>query len=146
MIELCYPEKPIAERKQGDRMQLFDPLRKKWISRTPEEWVRQQFLQLLLVNHGYPPARIAVEKSLKLGVLTKRFDILVYDQSHRPWMMIECKAPKVALTTSVLEQLLRYNISLPVRYLIITNGPLAFGWERTEKGLVSLDKIPAREG
>lgn len=146
MIELCYPEQSIAERQQDGIAQLFDPFRKKWVSRTPEEWVRQQFLQLLTVSHGFPAALIAVEKSLRLGTLTKRFDILVYDQQHRPWMMIECKAPEVMLTPTVLEQLLRYNISMPVRYLFITNGPHCMGWERAEKGLFALEKIPDWEG
>lgn len=146
MIELCYPESTVAQRKQDGIAQLFDPLRKKWVARTPEEWVRQQFLQLLTTSQGFPSALIAVEKSLLLGTLTKRFDILVYDQEHRPWMMVECKAPEVVLTSSVLEQLLRYNMSIPVRYLLITNGLYCMGWERTEKGLLALDKIPDWEG
>lgn len=146
MLELCYPETVIAERQQDGIAQLFDPLRKKWISRTPEEWVRQQFIQLLLISKGYPASLMAVEKSLRLGSLNKRFDILIYDKDHRPWMMIECKAPEVALTFAVLEQLLRYNISIPVRYLLITNGPYCMGWARTEKGLTALEKIPDWEG
>ena len=143
MIELHYPDGDLSQRLMGGASQLFDPLRKKWVARTPEEWVRQQFLQLLMEQHQYPPSLIAVEKSIKLGSLTKRFDILVYDKIHKPWMMVECKSSDVTLNESVLDQLLRYNISLPVPYLLITNGPYCMGWERTEKGLQSLHKIPS---
>jgi hypothetical protein len=146
MIELAYPDLEIPQRILAGSCQLFDPIRKKWVARTPEEWVRQQFLQLLTKGHNYPSALVAVEKAIKLGGLTKRFDILVYDQFHSPWMMVECKSSEVTLNETVLEQLLRYNISVPVPYLLITNGPFCMGWKRTEKGLISLDKIPSMEG
>lgn len=143
MIELRYPDHEILQRKLAGANQLFDPFRKKWVARTPEEWVRQQFLQLLTKGHHYPASLVAVERAIKLGGLTKRFDILVYDPSHSPWMMVECKSSTIELSENVLEQLLRYNISLPVPYLLITNGLYCMGWKRTEKGLVSLDKIPS---
>lgn len=146
MIELLYPELDIPQRLIAGSSQLFDPFRKKWVARTPEEWVRQHFLHLLIKKHLYPASLMAVEKSIKLGSLTKRFDILVYNKLHHPWMMVECKSSQVALSDSVLEQLLRYNISVPVTYLLITNGPYCMGWKRTEKGLISLDKIPLFEG
>lgn len=142
MIELHYPDSDIPQRLEAGASQLFDPFRKKWVARTPEEWVRQHFLQLLIKTHQYPSSLVAVEKSIKLGSLTKRFDILVYDKRHQPWMMVECKSSEVTLNDSVLQQLLRYNISMPVSYLLITNGPFCMGWERTEKGLLSLDKLP----
>jgi hypothetical protein len=143
MIELQYPDQELIQRVQLGQAQLFDPIRQKWVARTPEEWVRQQFLQLLISTHAYPKTLIAVEKSIALGSLTKRFDILVYDRTHQPWMMVECKSAEVALDESVLHQLLRYNSSVPVRYLLITNGPFCLGWERTEKGLIQMDKIPS---
>jgi hypothetical protein len=143
MIELHYPDSEIPQRLEAGASQLFDPLRKKWVARTPEEWVRQHFLQLLIKHHQYPPSLIAIERSIKLGSLTKRFDILIYNKVHKPWMMVECKSSDVTLNESVLDQLLRYNLSVPVPYLLITNGPFCMGWKRTEKGLLSLDKIPA---
>jgi hypothetical protein len=103
-------------------MELFDSIRKAWVRITPEEWVRQNFIKWLVQEMKYPSAMIAVEKELMLGELKKRFDILVYDQNHHPWMMIECKAPEVDLSEKTIMQILRYNMSIPVPYLVITNG------------------------
>lgn len=143
MISLSYPLIQLRERQQLSRVELFDPFRKKWVKRTPEEWVRQHFLQLLTKEHFYPKTAIAIEKSIQVGSLLKRFDILVFDPEQKPWMMIECKAETVALDGLVLEQLLHYNLSVPVRYLLLTNGPQCVGWERQEQGLVAVEKIPS---
>lgn len=142
MIELRYPAPVFNTRLQGKGRELFDPIRQRWVSLTPEEWVRQQFVQLLVQEHHYPSALIAIEKTISIGDLSKRFDLLVHDASHRPWMMIECKASSVTLDASVLEQLLRYNMSVPVQYLLITNGLVCLGWERVDNTLVPLSKIP----
>ncbi len=85
---------------------------------------------------------VELEKEFELAELKKRFDILVYDQAHHPWMMIECKAMDIALNEDVLQQVLRYNISVPVRYLVITNGKHCFGWLRQEGRLAGIDSIP----
>lgn len=122
---------------------LFDPLRKKWIVLTPEEWVRQNFVQFLIQEKKYPSALVAVEKEIRLGELKKRFDILVYDTTHQPWMIVECKAAAIALTEEVLQQALRYNISVPVRYLLITNGHTCMGWSKEEGRLIALEEMPA---
>ena len=143
MISLSYPDIQLRERQQLNREELFDPFRKKWVKRTPEEWVRQHFLQLLTLKHFYPRAAIAIEKSIQVGSLLKRFDILVFDPEQKPWMMIECKAETISLDGNVLEQLLHYNMSMPVRYLLLTNGPQCVGWERHEQGLVAIEKIPS---
>ena len=142
MISLSYPPVQLREREQEGAYQLFDSFRKKWVKRTPEEWVRQHFLHLLTQQHFYPGAAIAIEKTIQVGFLNKRFDILIYDKNQMPWMMIECKAETVALNERVMEQLLHYNLSVPVRYLLITNGPQCLGWHRQEQGLEALHKIP----
>ena len=142
MIALQYPDKTPAIRQRNKDREIFDPVRKKWVLLSPEEWVRQQFLLLLTEAHQYPVSLVAVEKSFSLGTLQKRFDILVYNRSQEPWMMIECKAQSVALDESVFEQLLRYNMSIPVRYLLITNGSHCMGWERDGRQAISLRKIP----
>jgi hypothetical protein len=121
---------------------IFDILRKRWVPLTSEEWVRQNFIQFLLQDKKYPSALIAVEKEIRLGELRKRFDVLVYDNSHQPWMMIECKGREIQLNESVLEQVLRYNISVPVQYLIITNGNDSMGWLKKDKNLVLIDELP----
>ena len=127
---------------EGEKEYIFDNLRKKWLLLTPEEWVRQNFVQYLVQVKKYPSTLIALEKMLVLGELKKRFDILVYAPTHRPWMMIECKAPSVELNETVLHQLLRYNISIPAGYLIITNGEFTYGWKKENNALQLMEELP----
>lgn len=142
MLTINYPEPEFRIKKEGSKKLIFDMLRKKWLQLTPEEWVRQNFIQYLIKVKNYPASLIAVEKEIRLGELKKRFDILVYDTSHRPWMMIECKAGEVKLDESVVQQVLRYNMSVPVQYIVITNGKLTYGWKRGEQGLSVLVELP----
>ncbi|MBI5856033.1 MAG: type I restriction enzyme HsdR N-terminal domain-containing protein [Sphingobacteriales bacterium] len=142
MLVIKYPEPDFRIRNENSREEIFDALRKKWVALTPEEWVRQNFIQYLIKEKKYPATIIAIEKEIQLGELKKRFDILVYDASHRPWMMIECKAGEVKLDEDVLQQVLRYNISVPVKYIVITNGNETFAWGRNENQLQLLDELP----
>jgi hypothetical protein len=132
MIKVDYPKFNFKIKTEAGKEIIFDEIRKQWVILTPEEWVRQNTIQYLLQSLHYPASLIAVEKALKLGELKKRFDILVYNQEHQPWLMIECKATDVPLTESVLQQVLRYNMAIPVTYLIITNGESIFGWHVTD--------------
>jgi hypothetical protein len=141
MIKIEYPAPSFRTRKEGDKDFLFDPLRKKWLLLTPEEWVRQNFVQYLVQVMKYPATLIALEKEIMLGELKKRFDILVYNSSHQPWMMIECKEMNVKMDEPVLQQALRYNISIPVSYIVITNGNATYGWHRDGE-LKDLDVLP----
>src|SRR5258706_2000870 len=142
MLVINYPEPGFRIKKEGDKDWLFDPIRKKWLLLTPEEWVRQNFVQYLVQVKNYPAALIALERELLLGELRKRFDILVYDRNHQPWMMIECKEMNVKLDETVLQQVLRYNISIPVRFLVITNGNYALGWEKVNNELIPVSDLP----
>jgi hypothetical protein len=142
MIDINYPEPAFRIKQEKGKEMVFDPLRKKWVLLTPEEWVRQNFVQYLLQVKDYPPSLIAMEKQIKLGELTKRFDILIYDNDHQPWMMVECKAGSVKLSAKVLEQVLRYNISVPARYLIVTNGNDHYGWMREDGNLNLIEELP----
>ncbi|MET0392052.1 MAG: type I restriction enzyme HsdR N-terminal domain-containing protein [Chitinophagaceae bacterium] len=142
MLPIQYPEPAFRVKQQDGKDYIFDPLRKRWLLLTPEEWVRQNFVQYLVQVKQYPASLIALEKTIRLGELTKRFDILVYDRQHRPWMMIECKAPVVPLTEGVLHQLLRYHISVPAGYLLVTNGESSYGWRKTGKGLELMGEVP----
>lgn len=142
MVIVNYPEPAFRMKKEEGREFIFDQLRKKWILLTPEEWVRQNFVQYLLQVKKIPAALIAIEKEIQLGELRKRFDILVYSKDHQPWLMVECKSMEVKLDNTVLEQLLRYNLSVPVSYLVITNGTDCFAWQRKEGTLLQLEEIP----
>ena len=145
MIKIEYPAYSFRIKKAGDKELIFDELRKSWLRLTPEEWVRQNFIRYLVLVKKYPPSLIAIEKEIWLGELKKRFDILIYDQQHKPWMMVECKEMKVDINQNVLEQVLRYNIVVPVRYIIITNGTYCLGYEKIEDRLESLMHLPTFE-
>lgn len=142
MIKIDYPVHPFKIKAEENKEMIFDEHRRLWVRLTPEEWVRQNFLQYLVKSRNYPLSLIAVEKEIRLGALKKRFDILVYDSRHEPWMMIECKSMEVVIDQKVMEQLLRYNISVPVPFLVITNGSYVYGYERSEGKIQFLTELP----
>lgn len=146
MIKVDFPDPAFHIKEENGKEIIFDGLRKQWIRLTPEEWVRQNIIQYLIQIKHYPAAFIAVEKEISLGEVKKRFDLLIYDNHHQPWMMIECKAMGVELHEKVLEQLMRYHISVPVPYLVISNGSYTYAWEKKENQLFSLQEFPAFVG
>jgi hypothetical protein len=143
MIRVDYPAPTFKMEQRNGQPVIFDAIRRKWLLLTEEEWVRQNFVAYLVAGLKYPATLIALEKSLVLNDLKKRFDILVYDAAHQPWMLVECKAPQVALDDAVLQQVMRYNISIPVPYIIITNGTATFGWQKEHGVLKKLETLPA---
>lgn len=142
MIEIKYPSYPFKIKPLDGKDQLFDPFRKAWILLTPEEWVRQNFLQYLVQVCNYPSALIAVEKTIQLGELQKRFDILVY-KNETPWMIIECKEANVPITEKTFQQILQYQQVLAANYLIMTNGHTTIGAEIKEGKLFPLECFPS---
>ena len=142
MIALKFSEPAFRIRKENEKVSIFDAIRRIWLPLTEEEWVRQNFVQYLVDVMNYPSAFIAIEKEIKLNDLKKRFDLLIYDRYHKPWMLVECKSPSTHLTESVLQQVLRYNMSVPVSFLIITNGSYTYGWEKAGGGLRELNALP----
>jgi hypothetical protein len=132
----------IRWRTSGQKKEAWDPCRKRWVVLTPEEWVRQHVLQFLIQEMAYPVEMIAVEKELTIINKRRRFDVLVYDFQHVPWLMIECKEQEVVLDQSVLDQILHYNIGIPVPFLVVTNGHHTMGFERTINGLEWLKSFP----
>jgi hypothetical protein len=143
MIPVNFPEPAFRFKKEQGVEFIFDAIRKQWLVLTEEEWVRQNFIQYLVQVLQYPAAFIAVEKELTLGELKKRFDVLVYDRQHQPWMLIECKAGNVPLTDAPLLQVLRYNITIPVAFLTITNGLHTYAWAKEGIDLNLLNEMPA---
>ncbi len=105
---------------------VFDPVRKKWIILTPEEHVRQYLIGYLTTVMQYPMPMIAVEKTIKTGNLSKRFDIVVYDRNHKPWMLVECKEPNIPVSEKTLYQLLNYQSVLQCNYWLLSNGHETF--------------------
>jgi len=142
MIKVNYPEPIFRFKEENGQEMIFDFIRKQWLLLNEEEWVRQNFIQFLVQEIKYPLELIAVEKEIQLGELKKRFDILVYDSDHKPWMLIECKAAEINLDEKVLHQVLRYNISMPANFLVITNGQFTYAWEKINGELQEIKQMP----
>jgi hypothetical protein len=126
MIQLTFPQHDFKYRQQENVRYIFDFIRKKYVILTPEEWVRQHILIYLCESLKYPSGLISVEKEIKINNMRKRYDIVVYDYDHKPWMLIECKEPAVKITDTTLQQLLRYHNHLQCPYWLLTNGTQTF--------------------
>ncbi len=142
MIQIKYPKPAFRIKQQGDKQFIFDSIRKSWLLLTEEEWVRQNFVNYLISILKYPSTLIALEKEIILYDMKKRFDILIYDKQHQPWMMVECKEPGIALSEDILQQVLRYNIKLPVEFIVITNGNSTMAWEKRVGEMNFLKELP----
>lgn len=121
-LDLMQYKNLLQVREIGGKSHLFDPLRKKWLVLQPEELVRQLFVQYLLRERGYNITRIKIEKSLKVNDLNRRCDLLAYDSAIRPFLMVECKAPRVDISQKTFRQIAWYNLPMQVPYLAVTNG------------------------
>lgn len=127
--------------------QVFDPLRKKYLVLTPEEEVRQRFIHYLVVEKKYPIGLIAQEYQITLNKTSKRCDVVVFDKTGTPSMIVECKAPSVTITNNAFQQIGRYNIVLKVPYLVVTNGHTNYAMklDLPNKKSLFLKEIPAYE-
>ena len=112
----------LKTKREDNVRKILDPIRKKMLVLTPEEFVRQLLLQFLIHDKNYNENRIGVEKKVVFNKMPKRCDILVYDQNMSPYLLVECKAPEVKLSDGTFRQIARYNSPLQVPYLLITNG------------------------
>ena len=124
------------------RKTIWDPLRKKEVALTPEERVRQWCIGVLAGQMQVPMHLMMSEAGFKLGGKLFRADIIVYDRNVQPLMVVECKRPEVELTQDVLDQAIRYNMVLDVRYMIITNGTRTFICRRQGEGFTFMDTVP----
>ena len=125
-----------------DKRTIWDPLRKKNVALTPEENVRQWFIGILSGHMQVPAYMMMSEIGFKLGNKQFRADIIVYDRSTSPLMVVECKRPEVDLTAQVLDQTIRYNMVLDVRYIVITNGNKTIILQKSGSGYAPMDKLP----
>lgn len=121
---------------------IWDPLRKKEVALTPEERVRQWFISVLTLQMEVPLHMMMSEAGFRLGGKQFRADILVYDRSVKPVMVVECKRPEVELTATVLDQAVRYNMVLDVKYIVITNGNNTVVYGRNEEGFSFIRSLP----
>lgn len=105
---------------------IFDPVRKKWLIATPEELIRQNWINLLHIEDGYPFSFLSVEKKFKVHKLEKRYDIVAYNHLSEPYILIECKSQSTKIHQKYFEQAAIYNIAIKAPYLVITNGIQTF--------------------
>jgi hypothetical protein len=128
---------------ENARQTIWDPLRKKEVALTPEERVRQWCIGVLSSSVGVPVHMMMSEVGFCLGGKQFRADILVYDRKAQPLAVVECKRPEVELTAEVLDQALRYNMVLNVKYIIITNGTRTFMAERKGERFEFMNSVPS---
>jgi predicted type IV restriction endonuclease len=134
--------------KEGPGAKLvYDRLRRKYVALTPEEWVRQHFVNYLTEYLGYPPGLIQVEASFRLNSMMRRADILINDRGGQPVMIVECKAQDVNISQAVFDQVINYNYNYGVRYIILTNGitHLTAKIDTATRNFVQLEQIPDYE-
>jgi|TARA_B100000073_G_scaffold319042_1_gene297633 hypothetical protein len=122
MLKLSFPNYEFRLKKIDEKRFIFDEIRKKYIELTAEEWVRQNCIKFLINEKKYKSQLIAVEKKIILNNLTKRFDIIAYDNNGDPNLLVECKAPNIAIKQETFDQILSYNRVINSKYLMITNG------------------------
>ena len=122
MQKLNLPEYSFRIKTTEGKTYLFDALRKKFVRLTPEEWVRQNFVQFLIVEKKYSVSLITVEAGLRVNNYPQRADLVVFDRSGNPVLVAEFKAPEVKICQQAFDQIVRYNMQLKVKYLIVSNG------------------------
>lgn len=134
---------PILQENEG-RILIFDSLRKKYLVLTPEEWVRQHWNSFLLKELGFSRGLISLEKGLKYNGLQKRTDILVWNKEMKPYLLIECKSPKIKITQKTLEQVCLYQKELMTKFLILSNGihHMSLAWNEEKQLFESIKNFP----
>lgn len=122
MKQLNLPAYEYKLKKSEGKIFIYDMIRRKYVFLTPEEWVRQHFINYMIHYLNYPKALIRVEGGLKFNRLRKRSDIVVFNQTGHPWMVVECKSPEQKINQQVLQQVSVYNSSVKATYVGATNG------------------------
>ena len=139
---LNLPNAPLKITEKNEKRFVTCLLRKKPVVLTPEEWVRQHLIHYLVAYKSLVQGRLALEVSLKVNSLSKRADIVYYDENLQPELVVECKAPEIKLTSETVFQIATYNSQLNSKFLIISNGLDHFIFENQKDSLVPLDDLP----
>lgn len=121
-MELNLPLFDIRLQRDDEGVKIFDRLRKKFIILTPEEWVRQHFVNYLINHKGFPESLMANEIGITLNGTRRRCDTVVFDKHGSPMVIVEYKASSIVISQSTFDQIVRYNMVLHARYLIVSNG------------------------
>lgn len=143
---LCFPPYEFRLKAEEGKTSIFDDIRRKWITCTPEEWVRQNLVRFLVQDCAFPQALVALERQVVVAERNLRFDALVYNREIKPLMIIECKAPTVKLTQKVFDQIWHYNLEIMAPYFLVTNGiDLVMGRYDREKGVEFFERVKSFE-
>lgn len=129
MDKLNLPEYTFRIKTENGKQMIFDSIRKKFVVLTPEEWVRQNFIEYLIREKKYPESLMAVEKQIMVNGKQRRFDLLIYQKSGQPLLIAEFKAPSVKITQNAFDQVVRYNMTLRVESVVVSNGLQHFACE-----------------
>jgi predicted type IV restriction endonuclease len=121
-IKLNLPEYEVKYRMDGEQQQVFDPIRKKYVALTPEEYVRQHVVNYLVNHRGFPKGLLAIESPVTVNNMTQRADIIAFSRNGKPLLVVECKAYTVEIMQQTFTQAARYNLYLRAPYLMVTNG------------------------
>ena len=122
MQQLNFPKFSFQFKNSENKISIFDDIRKKFVILQPEEWVRQHCVQFLMIEKKYPKSLINVEKEITINELKKRYDIVIFNPDGSIHLIVECKAPNIAINQDVFNQIARYNLSLQATFLMVTNG------------------------
>lgn len=142
---LNFPDFSFRVREQGQSKQIFDSVRRRFVSLTPEEWVRQNLIQFMVQVYRYPLSLMAVEKIVKVNGLSQRADVVIYDRSGAPWLIAECKAPSIKISQETFLQAARYNFSLQVAHVLLTNGNEHYCLKRSADQFEFMESLPEFE-
>lgn len=147
MNRLALPEFPVRITEEKGKKFIFDKVRKKHVALTPEEWVRQHFVNYLIMEKHYPIEMMGNEVAIKLHNTSKRCDTVVFNTTMEPLVIVEYKAPHIEITEDVFQQILRYNMALHARYLIVSNGMkhICCQIDYAEQKYSFLEEIPTYE-
>ncbi|MDV7138689.1 type I restriction enzyme HsdR N-terminal domain-containing protein [Maribacter sp. TH_r10] len=122
MQRLNFPHYDFRFKNSENNIYIFDAIRKKFVVLQPEEWVRQNVVQYLIIEKKYPKSLINVEKQIIVNKIKKRYDVVVFDSIGNIVLLVECKAPQIPITQKTFDQIARYNMNLNATYLMVTNG------------------------
>jgi len=145
MQKLNLPEYNFRTKTEEGKTFIFDAIRKKFVVLTPEEWVRQNFIQYLKTEKKYPESLMVVEKQIMLNQTQRRFDLLIYSRNGQPYLIAEFKAPNIKITQETFDQVVRYNMAVRVERVLVSNGLQHFACEidYAKNSYLYLPEIPA---
>jgi len=142
MKSLNLPQYDCKVKEVDGKQYIYDAIRKKYLVLTPEEWVRQHFINLLVTQYKYPRSMFALETGHKYQTLSKRSDILIFSNTGTPFLLVECKAPEILLNQNVFNQIAQYHHTIRPTYLAVTNGLEHYCFQSSDQGVIFLDNFP----